>query len=510
MIRHFLILLLSISAHFVYADTDDFINEVDHLSNTMATSLDDDDHIRTYEHIIQSLSSSGDTITLTDGMTFQITWWSQFSSQYWKPGDRVYIEYDFYYNQYKIDHDASKGTAWGSMTKRPTKLPYIVSKETNINSHEWNSRITLSNDYTFESLRHGAFDNDWVVHHNVNILANKSGIYQLHNLDNYYILDAQIVKEKTSKKKQSEFNDILGLEYRLNQKVLQQPDATKAVGTSLLIYSVGLKQKEKPVGVFLFIGPSGVGKTELAKALAKDLFGSTNALLRFDMSHFSEPHSTSRLIGSPPGYVNHEEGGQLSNPLLDNPQRIVLLDELEKAHVQVHKFFLPIFDEGFFLNNKNTRVDCSDAIFIMTSNLCANKIANMFREGYSPEEILEEIEPDLMDALSPELYNRVQPVVFQPLAKGTMNALVSLMLNNLADWVEEEKNIEISFDDSLKEYLMEKGYHPLLGARPLKKLIESKVILTLSIAMLQGDVEEGDSILLWYNEADESVNIEKY
>lgn len=299
--------------------------------------------------------------------------------------------------------------------------------------------------------------------------------------------------------------DILGLESRLNEKVLQQPEATKAVAESLLIYSAGLKEKERPVGIFLFLGPTGVGKTELAKALTNEVFKSPANLLRFDMSHFNEPHSSARLIGSPPGYVNHDEGGQLTRHLIAHPQSVVLLDEIEKAHTQVHKVFLPVFDEGFVLDNKNRRIDCSQAIFIMTSNLCGPEIADLYNLGHTAEEIFQIIEPKLMKALSPELYNRVETVLFRPIKKETMGALVDLLLSEVTDRVLMEKKIQVIIDNSLRSFLVEEGFHPLLGARPLKKLIEKKVVATLAHSILTKGIESGATVTLFYNREQDAV-----
>jgi len=297
------------------------------------------------------------------------------------------------------------------------------------------------------------------------------------------------------------------LENRLAARVLQQPEAINSVFNALLNYSAGLKEKEKPIGVFLFLGSTGVGKTELAKALNDDIYGHSGNMLRFDMSHFTAHHTISRLIGSPPGYQGHVEGGQLSGPLLENPRRVVLLDEMEKAHPQVLKAFLPVFDEGFILDAQNNQASCSETIFIMTSNLCGDIIVHLSNLGCSSEEILETIEPYLMEALSPELYNRVEPVLFRPIAKETMEALVELMLGRIKERLLKEKNIQIEMDDSLKVFLAEKGYHPLLGARPLKKLIEKRVLTVLAHAIIKKEAGKGTILTLLYDEESDSVII---
>jgi ATP-dependent Clp protease ATP-binding subunit ClpA len=227
------------------------------------------------------------------------------------------------------------------------------------------------------------------------------------------------------------------------------------------------------------------------------------------MSHFTESHSINRLIGSPPGYVNHEEGGQLTNPLLNNPQTIVLLDEIEKAHPHVIKTFLPIFDEGFIVDTKSNFISCSETIFIMTSNLCSDEIVHFYNLGYSSEEILEAIEPYLMKVLSPELYNRVEPVLFRPLAKETMYNLVELMLDKVEKKLLMEKQIQIYIDDSLKDFLVENGYHLFLGARPLKKLIEKRVLSNLAYNIIKNGIESGSHIILFYDKDTDSVIMER-
>lgn len=308
-------------------------------------------------------------------------------------------------------------------------------------------------------------------------------------------------------KKPLEVQGILGMEDRLNAKVLQQPEATQTVVESLLRYTAGLNDKEQPVGVFLFLGPTGVGKTELAKALTSDLYDDPFKMLRFDMSHFSESHTVARLIGSPPGYVNHEEGGQLTNPLQKNSQTVVLLDEIEKAHSRVLKFFLPVFDEGLVLNSNNERIFCYDTIFILTSNLCGEEIAKLYNRGYSTEKILEIIEPTLMKTLTPELYNRVQPILFKPLSRETMGALVDLMLNKIQLKLRKEKKITLKIDKSLRDLLIEKGHHPLLGARPLKKLIDKKVITPLAYYIVKKEIQNGQTVLLRYNSSTDSTEL---
>lgn len=294
------------------------------------------------------------------------------------------------------------------------------------------------------------------------------------------------------------FENILELETNLNERVLAQPQSTRMIAQAMINYCAGLKNPLSPVGVFLFLGPTGVGKTELAKVLTENLYKSQRYLIRYDMSHFSEPHSLARLIGSPPGYANHDDGGKFTEALKLKPQSVVLLDEIEKAHPNVRKVFLPVFDEGYLKDARDKTVSCRDVIFIMTSNLCSQKITSLYYEGHSDDEILRIIEPDLIQALTPELYNRLQPVIFRPLTKETMRSLVNLMLEEAIQRVKYAKDIDLIVDESAKEYLVEHGFHPFLGARTLKKLIQDTVIARLSYAIVKGNISEGCSAKVCY------------
>jgi hypothetical protein len=464
--------------------------------------------ITTYKHIIKSISEEGRVLALESEWVYSINWWDRGTSKKWKKGDQIYVIWENLSQQYRLEHTLSKESVWASDEKRPLILPTIQVLPNGVTDPDAHSKVILSDGYVFRSRVDGAFGKSrWKVKDRIAVFANPGGLfYQLWNLDKESIIQCKFVQYRNNNTKvQINFEDILGLEERLNQNVLQQSEATKAVAASLLIYSAGFKEKERPIGVFLFLGPTGVGKTELAKVLTKELYKDVSSLLRFDMSHFNEGHTSSRLIGSPPGYVNHEEGGQLTEPLLKNPHMVVLLDEMEKAHPQVLKMFLPIFDEGFVLDSRNTRVDCSNVIFIMTSNLCGPEIARLYSLGYSDDDILSEIEQKLMEKLSPELYNRVEPVLFRPLEQSTMEALVDLTLNQLVKRIFREKQIRLTIDDSLKSFLIENGYHPLLGARPLKKLIEKRVVAALAFRIIKDNIDNGTAITLMYDHENDSV-----
>ncbi len=511
MLRNLIIfVLLSLSFNPIQANTFKELHlkkEYHQLYFSMTRSLDNQNTL-IYEHIIDSVSDDGSLVTLEDGSSVFIDWMYRSSPKKWKNGESVHISFDFSSQKLKLEHCVLKNTAWGNLKELPFQVPTIKSLSNAQNKPDAYSKLTLSNSCVFRSVKDEAFVT-WALKDRVLILANSNELYQLWNVDKKEITLSKLTGNRNQDHAAVEIEDILGLEERLNQKVLQQPEASHAITTALLNYAAGLKEKERPIGVFLFLGPTGVGKTELAKALTQEIYKDSTKMLRFDMSHFTESHSISRLIGSPPGYVNHEEGGQLTEPLLEDASRIVLLDEMEKAHPQVHKAFLPVFDEGFILDSKNNRIECSHTIFIMTSNLCGPEIAELYRCGYSAEDILEIIEPSLIESLSPELYNRVEPVVFHPLEKETMGALVDLLLKQLTDKLIKEKGIHISIGESLKEFLIEKGYHPLLGARPLKKLIEKRVVAALAYNIILHGFGQGCELSLSYDQETDKVLVQQ-
>lgn len=292
------------------------------------------------------------------------------------------------------------------------------------------------------------------------------------------------------------------LEKRICKKVFGQDRAVKETAEAVVRFAAGVNDPNSVIASLLYSGPSGVGKTELAKQLCFELYGSMSHFIRINMSEFSEAHTISRLIGSPPGYVGYGEGGQLTNALLANPYSIVLLDEIEKAHPQVLKLFLHVFDEGRFTSAVGEEVDCRCAVFISTSNILASEIASFHAEGYDSEEISEVLRPYFIAKLSPELFNRLNFIVFSPLTDAVVEQMVNRLLQELKDRVEKAKGISLVFDPTLVQLLVEKGIDPQLGARPLKRLIDKELATVVARAILDGHLQDGDVVKCSYQDGE--------
>lgn len=298
---------------------------------------------------------------------------------------------------------------------------------------------------------------------------------------------------------QGEAERLLHLETALEERVVGQPFAIKAVSEAIRRSRAGLNDPDRPMGVFLFVGPTGVGKTELAKALAEQLFNQEDAIIRIDMSEYMEKHSVSKLIGSPPGYIGYEEGGQLTEALRRHPYRIVLLDEIEKAHHDVFNILLQVFDDGRLTDSKGRVVNCKNALFIMTSNLGSAQLLENLRthsSEWTKEAILGIVEPIIQEHFRPEFLNRLDEVLpFLPLQEKDMEKIVLLQLKRVAGRL-AEREIQVSWTKEVLTYLAEKGYDPFFGARPLKRLIQQEVVNLLSTALLKGDIAQGSRIEL--------------
>ncbi len=266
------------------------------------------------------------------------------------------------------------------------------------------------------------------------------------------------------------------LEEHLHQRVIGQEKAVKKVAKAVRRSRAGLKSKNRPVGSFLFVGPTGVGKTELSKTLADELFGTKDSIIRLDMSEYMEKHAVSKIIGSPPGYVGHDEAGQLTEKVRRNPYSIVLLDEIEKAHPDVQHMFLQIMEDGRLTDSQGRTVSFKDTVLIMTSN--AGTGEKQVKVGFQSEESVLE-EQTLIDSLSaffkPEFLNRFDSIIeFQSLKKEHLVKIVSLLLTELEDTL-KERGISLSVTDDAKEKIAEIGYHPAFGARPLRRTIQELI-----------------------------------
>ncbi|MBT0552139.1 ATP-dependent chaperone ClpB [Riemerella anatipestifer] len=303
---------------------------------------------------------------------------------------------------------------------------------------------------------------------------------------------------------QSEREKLLHLEDELHKRVVGQEEAIEAVANAIRRNRAGLNDEKKPIGSFLFLGTTGVGKTELAKALAEFLFDDENNMTRIDMSEYQERHSVSRLVGAPPGYIGYDEGGQLTEAVRRRPYSVVLLDEIEKAHPDVFNTLLQVLDDGRLTDNKGRVVNFKNTIVIMTSNLGSHIIQENF-EGLTEEnqeEIVsktkEEVFGVLKQSLRPEFINRIDEVVlFQPLNKKEIGKIIQYLLRGFNKMLEKKNIILTSTEDALN-YIREKGYDPSFGARPLKRLLQQEVLNQLSKEILAGNVNDGDRIILDY------------
>jgi len=322
-------------------------------------------------------------------------------------------------------------------------------------------------------------------------------------------LIAQIVAKWTGipveKMLEKETQKILHLEKYLEKRVVGQPLAIKSVSEAIRRSRAGLSDPQRPIGVFLFIGPTGVGKTELVKALAEQLFDRDDAIIRLDMSEYMEKHSVSRLVGSPPGYVGYEEGGQLTEALRRRPYSVVLLDELEKAHHDVFNILLQIFDEGRLTDSKGRKINCKNALFIMTSNLGSELLLK--KKSSNKEELLATVDPLLKATFRPEFLNRLDEILpFLPLKLEDMETIVGLQLKRVANRL-EEKQISLKWDPKVVKYLAQEGYDPAFGARPLKRLIQQEVVNLFATAILEGKIPKNSELLLTGQEREEAFKI---
>lgn len=312
-------------------------------------------------------------------------------------------------------------------------------------------------------------------------------------------------KIPVSRLQEEESKRLLHLEDILHKRVIGQNEAVDAVAKAIKRGRVGLKDPKRPIGSFLFLGPTGVGKTELSKALAEAVFGNEKSLIRVDMSEYMEKHSVSKMIGSPPGYVGFEEGGQLSEKVRRNPYSVILFDEIEKAHVDIFNVLLQILDDGHVTDAQGRRVDFKNTIIIMTSNAGASRIMEPKKLGFSSDEsekkdheymkngVMEEVK----HLFKPEFLNRIdETIVFHTLTKDEVKEIADLLLRSFGQRVAKQMDITIKYGEAVKNYVFEKGYDKKYGARPLRRVIQNAIEDKMAEEILAGNIKSGNSVRL--------------
>ncbi|HEB65455.1 MAG TPA: AAA family ATPase, partial [Chloroflexi bacterium] len=302
---------------------------------------------------------------------------------------------------------------------------------------------------------------------------------------------------------ETEAEKLLHMEDRLRERVIGQDAAIQAISDAIRRARSGLKDPRRPIGSFIFIGPSGVGKTELAKALAEFMFDDEDALVRIDMSEYREQHTVSRLFGAPPGYVGYEEGGQLTEAVRRRPYRVILFDEIEKAHPEVWNALLQILDDGRLTDGQGRTVDFRNTVLIMTSNLGTEYVRKAGSLGFlRPEDGEDEkqaqanIEKALKSTFRPEFLNRVDEIItFSPLSREDMRSIVALQMAEVGERLAEH-GVQVHLSEAAADWLAETGYNPAFGARPLRRALQKYLESPLSIELLSGNFREGDTILV--------------
>jgi len=299
---------------------------------------------------------------------------------------------------------------------------------------------------------------------------------------------------------ESETQKLIKMEERLRERVVGQDEAIIAVSNAIRRARAGLQDPNRPIGSFMFLGPTGVGKTELAKALAEFLFDDENAMIRIDMSEYQERHTVSRLIGAPPGYVGYEEGGQLTEAVRRRPYSVVLFDEVEKAHQEVFNILLQVLDDGRLTDGHGRTVDFRNTIIIMTSNIGSSHIQEFLESGGSEhwQDLKKDLRKRIMDDLRaffrPEFLNRIDEIIiFNPLSKEIMKNIVEIQLRRIKQYLKQRK-IDITMTEEAKEYIARMGYDPVYGARPLRRVLQKEIFDPLAIKLIEGTFKEGDTV----------------
>jgi ATP-dependent Clp protease ATP-binding subunit ClpB len=316
-----------------------------------------------------------------------------------------------------------------------------------------------------------------------------------------------------SKMLQSERQKLLGIESELHQRVIGQDEAVRAVSDAVKRSRAGMGDEKRPIGSFIFLGPTGVGKTELARTLAEYLFDDDEAMIRIDMSEYMESHTVSRLVGAPPGYVGYEEGGQLTEAVRRKPFSVVLLDEIEKAHPDVFNILLQILDDGRLTDSKGRTVNFKNTIIIMTSNIGAQLIQSEMEkiDGQNPETVLAGLQDKLFLLLKqqvrPEFLNRIDEVIlFTPLTRENLKEIVTIQFNRINEMAMRQR-IALTITDEALLWLANAGFDPAFGARPLKRVMQRQITNRLSEMILSGEVSDGDSVAVTV--ADGALSLKK-
>jgi len=390
----------------------------------------------------------------------------------------------------------------------------LRSKAKNFGNDEINAEIEVIEAEKLEALKNNDFELikelkgqqkklERKIARKTKIQADKIDTVPIVDEDTIANVVAEWTKIPVTKINESESSRLLKLEKELKRRVIGQEEAVSAVARAVKRGRVGLKDKNRPIGSFLFLGPTGVGKTELSKVLSETLFGTDNALIRIDMSEYMEKHTVSKMIGSPPGYVGFDEGGQLSEKVRRNPYSVVLFDEIEKAHPDVFNILLQVLDDGHITDSSGRKVSFKNCVIIMTSNAGANRIVDPKKLGFAGNESeaqdYNKMKSGVMDEIKnifkPEFINRIDEiVVFRMLNEDDMKKIVTLLSNGLIKRLKEEMNITLKITDATKKFLVNKGSNKKFGARPLKRAIQTYLEDELSEEILKGNIKEGDTV----------------